>query len=318
MVVRMRTSRFFLAVMSAVVAWAVAVPAHAGAWASRSQTMNITAIDDQYRIHTDGQLRAGLVRIRFDNDGTGDHEAQLFLLHDRVSFAEFKADLLAGNPAAFTTDAVPRGGAAVMSAGHDQVFFEALQGGTYAMACFVRDKNGVPHFAMGMLTSFTVAGHLSAAQLAGLTPARRTDGQISAHDMTFTMPAVLRAGRLYQFRDTDLVDDHQVNVGRLPPGKTVAEALAWFRSPAGPPPFVSSGGLGADSPGGLGGWFILDARPGNYVAFCLVVDPSTGRSHAAMGMVVGFRVLAAGADSRGQRDHRSRDASAQFRRVWSP
>jgi hypothetical protein len=78
------------------------------------------------------------------------------------------------------------------------------------------------------------------------------------------------------------------------PGKTVADAKAWLAGlatpagPAGPPPFVSSGGYGGELPGG--GWLKLDAEPGNYVAFCLIPDDKTGFPHAAMGMVVGFTV----------------------------
>ena len=104
---------------------------------------------------------------------------------------------------------------------------------------------------------------------------------------------MLHRGGLYRFQDTDAQDVHEINLGKLLPGKTVADAKAWFAGlatpggPVGPPPFTYFGGFGAVLPGN-GCWFRADLKPGAYVAFCLVPDDTTGIPHAATGMVVGF------------------------------
>jgi len=103
-------------------------------------------------------------------------------------------------------------------------------------------------------------------------------------------------GAVIRFDDTDAADPHEVNLGKLLPGKTVADAKAWFvanaANPAtsGPAPFTFMGGHGADLPG-HGGWFRVEADPGQYIAFCLVPDDQTGMPHAAMGMVVGVTIV---------------------------
>ena len=252
------------------------------------------AMTDSFKINTHGIVPAGLVKIRFTNTGTMDHQAQLFRLHDGVTYAKFLADLNGSNPfSAFLVDSSADGGPATMAPGREQTVWEPMQGGTYAVVCLVSD-NGVPHFAKGMVSELTVAGHMSPEDLAEVHPAGEIEGVIHAHDMIYTMPSVIRIGALYRFKDTDAQDTHEVTFGKLLPGKTAADAKAWFASfakpggPSGPPPFVYAGGFGAELPGN-GGWLRANLTPGNYVAFCLVPDDKTGLPHAAMGMVVGFR-----------------------------
>jgi uncharacterized cupredoxin-like copper-binding protein len=253
-----------------------------------------TAMTDSFKIDTHGTVPAGLVKIRFTNTGTMDHQAQLFRLHDGVTYPKFLADLHGSNPfSALLVDSSADGGPATMAPGHEQTVWEPMQGGTYAVVCLVTD-NGVPHFDLGMVAELTVAGHMSPERLAKVHPAGEIEGTIKAHDMTYTIPSVIRIGALYRYEDTDAQDTHEVTFGKLLPGKTAADAKAWFAGfmnpggPSGPPPFVYAGGFGAELPGN-GGWLRANLTPGNYVAFCLVPDDKTDLPHAAMGMVVGFR-----------------------------
>jgi hypothetical protein len=288
-----------LAGLLAAASLAAAGPADARSL-THAQTVDITGLNtmssDSYVIDTHGTVAAGLVKIRFKNRGTMDHQAQLFRLNDGVSWTKFLTDLHSSNPfVALFGDSAAAGGAAVVHAGGDQTVWQALQGGTYAVICLVSD-NGVPHFDLGMVAELTVAGSDTARQLAAVHPEGRVDGVIDAHDMTYTMPTVIRDGGLYRYQDTDAMDVHELTFGRLLPGKTAADAKAWFASfanpggPSGPPPFVYEGGFGGEVPGG-GGWLRADLEPGNYVAFCLVPDDKTGLPHAAMGMVVGFTAV---------------------------
>jgi hypothetical protein len=262
-----------------------------------AQTIDIAAVDDSYSIHPHGAVHAGLVRLRLFDYGQMDHQAQLFRLNDGVTYQKFVTDLQSPNPnQALFGDAVPTGGTTPVTSHGDQTVYQALQGGTYVVVCFVPGPDGVPHFVKGMYAPFTIAGTATPAQLAAVHPTH-VDGVIQAHDMTYTMPAVLHNGGLYRFQDTDAEGIHEVNLAKLLPGKTVADAKAWFASlatpagPTGPPPFTYSGGFGAELPGN-GGWFQADVTPGAYIAFCLVPDEQTGIPHAASGMVVGFTVPA--------------------------
>jgi len=282
--------------VSVITASPAAASASAG-WSheAESHTVDITGVDFSFRINTHGGAEAGLVDIRFHNRGQHDHQAQLFRLNDGVTPDRFKADLLSGNLGSIFADSVPTGGAAILRPRDDQQVWDALQGGTYAVVCFVTGPDGVPHFAKGMLGFFPLKGTVSPAKLAALRPHERVQRQvITAHDLTYTMPKVLFRNRIYTFEDTDSQDVHEINLGRLMPGKSVADAKAYFARLAlpgdpGPAPFWSEGGHGAILPGGHG-WFRVDDDPGRYVAFCLVPDDQTGLPHAAMGMVVGFDV----------------------------
>ena len=285
-----------LAALLAAASLVAAAPAEASSL-TRAHTVDITAIDDAYRIDTHGIVPAGLVKIRFKDHGAMNHQAQLFRLNDGVTYAKFLADLHSSNPnVAFVADAAAAGGTTPVTARGDQTVWEPMQGGTYAVICFVTGSDGVPHFLMGMVAELKVAGHKTPQDLAAVHPAGDVEGTITAHDMTYTIPSVIRDGALYRFKDTDTQDTHELNFGRLLPGKTVADAKAWFATlvspggPSGPPPFIVSGGFGAQPPGG-GGWLRADVEPGNYVAFCLVPDDKTGMPHAAMGMVVGFKAV---------------------------
>jgi hypothetical protein len=288
-----------LAALLAAASLAGAAPADASSL-THAHTVDIvgtnTMTTDSYRIDTHGTVPAGLVKIRFRNLGTMDHQAQLFRLNDGVSWTKFLTDLHGPNPfVALFGDSAAAGGAAVIHAGGDQTVYEAVQGGTYAVICLVSD-NGVPHFDLGMIAELAVAGSETPQQLAAVHPEGHVDGVITAHDMTYTMPSVIRDNGLYRYQDTDAMDVHELTFGRLLPGKTAADAKAWFASfatpggPVGPQPFVYAGGFGGEVPGG-GGWVRADLKPGNYVAFCLVPDDTTGLPHAAMGMVVGFTAV---------------------------
>lgn len=303
--------------VAAVVAAALAVSAPANAIPPSGQdasytqahTVDIvgtnTMTTDSFKIDTHGTVHAGLVKIRFTNAGIMEHQAQLFRLKDGVSYAKFHADLTGKNPgAALFVDGQSAGGAAAGAPGREQTVYETVQGGTYAVVCLVRGRDGVPHFDKGMVGDFTVAGQLTPQQLAAYHPADHVAGTIMSHDMTYTMPAVLRDGALYRYQDTDAMDVHELTFGRLLPGKTVADAKAWFMTlakpggPTAPPPFTDYGGFGSEVPGG-GGWVRADLTPGNYIAFCLVPDDKTHVPHAAMGMVVGFKAVG---DSDGDHD----------------
>lgn len=292
-----RVRRLVFATVAAAMAFAGSV-APASAHVGYSHEVDITAVEPlTYTIDTHGALAAGIDHIRFENRGDDMHQAQLFRLSQGVSFAQWQTDLHGANPnQALFVDAAPVGGANPVLPHGRQDVWDLLQGGTYVVACFVPGPNGVPHIFLGMYKAFRVQGTAPEWAVDDDQEGGQADFAIQAHDLTYTMPPVLADGTRIRFQDTDAADVHEVNFGRLLPGKTVADAKAWFvassanAATAGPPPFTVEGGHGAVLPG-HGGWFKIQAPPGRYIAFCLVPDDQTGMPHAAMGMVVGVTII---------------------------
>jgi hypothetical protein len=258
--------------------------------------VDITASEFKFAVNTHGRVPAGLVRFRLANHGTMDHQALLFKLHPGVTVARFLQALQSNFDAALALVDLS-GGADTVAAGHSQVTWEALQGGNYVLLCLVSGADGVPHVAKGMLTTLTVTGHLSPAQLAALRPAGHVDGTITAHDMTYTLPRVVDGDGLYRFTDTDTKDAHELSIIRIGARTTAADIVKAIRT-GGALQATSAGGFGAVIPGG-GGWLRLNLPPGKYAALCFVPDDAAPHlPHAAMGMVVTFTVPKEDANAR--------------------
>lgn len=272
-----------------VVSVASAMPASAS---SRGHRVDIAAVDFGYKINTHGGVWSGTEKITLWNHGMHPHQAQLFRLHHGVGFTKFKADLL-GNGNIFA-DGDPVGGPNVVSPRGHQTVWDGLPAGTYAVVCFVAGADHIPHFVKGMISSFRIHGEQDLDFVKAPHPfGEDVEGVIKAHDLTYTMPKRIQEHGLYRFRDTDKDEAHEVTFGRLKPGKTVADARAWFKAglPVATQPFTYQGGHGGVLPHG-GGWLWTNGlEEGRYIAFCLIRDEKTGLPHAAEGMVVGFRVV---------------------------
>lgn len=249
-----------------------------------SHTLSITARDFDYRLSTT-TLAAGLETTRLVNHGSQSHQAQIAKFRPGVGVADFKALLKAGHPEqVIGLFSGFYGGPNAIQPGHTQTTFENLTAGTYLLLCFVPDpKTGMPHYAMGMYAPFTVVGSARPGSLHAEQTVYAVD------EMRFSIPASLHSGDVVRYENHAKTDVHEFSIGRLHPGKTVRDVIAWAKN-GGPPPYDDMGGAGALSPGGQE-WFTVDLPPGGYVAFCLVPDEETGLPHAAMGMVAAFHVV---------------------------
>lgn len=248
----------------------------------------ITATGLSYSLSTN-DVSSGLVKTTLWNKGDQPHQAQIGKFKPGVGVPDFKAVLKGGNPeAVIGLFAGFYGGPNVVAPGHSQTTWENLPPGHYLLLCFVPDATtGMPHFAMGMYAPFEVTG----AARSGSVDADQT---VTAVDpFRFVIPAKLETDEVVRFQDKSAMDVHELTLGKLHPGKTVADVVAWAHptTGGGPPPFDVEGGAGALNPGGGEEWFSLDLPPGSYIAFCLVPDDETGLPHAAMGMVQAFTVV---------------------------
>lgn len=274
------------ATITAVATTAAAAPARPGPGPAVAGTLQVVTTDYAFHVRPGaGRLHAGLVRLRLANDGRMDHEAQLTRLHAGVSVAEFRHVLKTAGEGAALALVDFTGGAAPVAPHGTQTTYQKLIPGNYLLLCLVIGPDGIPHLMKGMYHPLTVTGRAGPVR-----PPSRVQGTITAHDMTYTLPAVIHGHGLYRFRDTDRADVHELAIVRLHAKATRADVIAWFRRPAGPPPFTSAGGFGAIPPG-ANGWFLLNLTPGHYAALCYVPDDKAPHlPHAAMGMVDTFTI----------------------------
>lgn len=241
-------------------------------------------------------VEGGLVRVRLENSGEEPHHAQLVKLNEGVSFEAFQGllaeNLPTGNLGPIFGAVTFEGGPASVPAGGSSEAVLDLQGGSYALLCFVEGADGVPHLAKGMVKGFEVT---AAAEDQPEEP--ETDVTISLRDFSFSgVPSSIEAGTVTWEVVNEGQEPHEMAVLELD-GVTGAEFTAGLgamlsgEAPAGPPPFVDAGGFQAVMPGD-GGWAELELESGKeYALICFVPSPANqGAPHAALGMVTTFAV----------------------------
>ncbi|HKS71337.1 MAG TPA: hypothetical protein VJQ45_13015, partial [Ktedonobacterales bacterium] len=159
-----------------------AAPSDASAVAAIGH-VTITAQDFDFDMPS--TVPAGPVEFTFVNQGTQVHQAQFFHLNQGVTPDQFIAALDAGGPASTRTLAAPWGGvdetAPHQPAVHDIV---VMAPGAYVVACLVRGSDGMFHYQMGMVGSFTVAGTAAAYN-------PPDDGTVTEVEMSVTLPAAI-------------------------------------------------------------------------------------------------------------------------------
>jgi hypothetical protein len=99
-----------------------------------------------------GTPAAGTRTIRFDNSGSQPHEAYLVKLNDGVTVEDY----LNASPDA-PPPAAGLGGITGIGPGDHQFIVTELEAGNYALMCFFTDPaSEAPHFALGMVSEFSV------------------------------------------------------------------------------------------------------------------------------------------------------------------
>ncbi|MEX2158598.1 MAG: hypothetical protein WEB04_04270 [Dehalococcoidia bacterium] len=263
-------------------------------------TLPITTLE--YRFEAPETISGGLTAITLDNPGGEDHQAQLLKLNEGVTMEQLSDALSADESGAAALALVTVGGGvnAVPAGGGTSEAIVDLEPGTYAMLCFVSNAEGVPHFALGMLSELEVTEPTEEAD----TPAG--DHAITATDYAFSAPTTAVAGETtVQFVNSG-TEAHELSVVKLEDGTTAEDLLGLFTAPEEPtpaegeptpttpadqaPPFTAVGGIGAIPPGpGSDAWWIQDLEAGTYGLLCFVPN-SEGVPHAALGMIATFTV----------------------------
>ncbi len=236
----------------------------------------------------------GTNEITFTNDGGQDHHLQLMRLTEEHTLDELLEGLAAieeGNPP--PEWAVPVGGVAVVSPGESATITDVIEAGNYALVCFVPDAaDGVPHFAKGMATVFTVGGDENDADLPDADAVITGVDDGSGTSYSFEVPDSVDSGDINIEFVNDGTELHEVTLIRIPEGLPFDDFMAALTAetaeePAGPPP-TSVGGVQAILPG-ASQVATLDLEEGSYALVCFVPNPA-GIPHAFLGMVAELTV----------------------------
>lgn len=269
-------------------------------------------------------IQAGLVTLQLSNSGKEPHHMQLLKFNTNATPDQVTTALTSGNPdAVFQFVSADGGVGAIDPSGNAQIVAN-VQPGQYMIVCFIAGPDGVPHVAKGMYKLLTVGAAAAASASAAGTP--QASSTVTLKDFTFDAPDTLPAGRAIIKVDNSGPQIHEMNILKLGSGKTVQDALNFFKAttppattaaggqgpatakpsaaavsaaasaaakpaagPGGPPPFNAVGGFNGESQN-LSGWAVVNLEPGNYAYICNVPDPASGQPHWALGMIKGFTV----------------------------
>lgn len=113
---------------------------------------------------------------------------------------------------------------------------------------------------------------------------------VVAREYAFKMPASIPAGLTTFLLKDEGKENHHLMVVKLDKGRTMADVMAVFAKPGGPPPtwMQPVGGPNTPGPGGASNLTLILA-PGRYVAFCVIPAPD-GTLHVMHGMITPFTV----------------------------
>jgi uncharacterized cupredoxin-like copper-binding protein len=241
----------------------------------------VTYVATNYAFDGPRSLPAGLTTFRLENHGTELHHLVIFKLNGGKSEEDLvKAMQAEGSEGRLPDWAVFEGGPAGIAPGAESNATLVLDPGNYALVCFIPSSDGMPHMAKGMMEPLEVVAEKGAAA----APEPQADLTVKLVDYDFQMPESLTTGRHVVRVDNAGIEPHELVIWQLPPGKSLADVIAWVDGGlSGPPTGRPVAGL---SPVGAGGhaYFVMDLPPGDYALICFVPDEGDGKPHYDHGM----------------------------------
>ncbi len=218
---------------------------------------------------------AGWTRILFDNGGQDLHHITLLRLEGDHRAGDLQAYLLAERKV--PDWAKQAGGPNAFDPGNGGSATVLLREGHYALICFIPDREGVPHFALGM------AADLEVVPRASQPDPPREDASFVLRDFSFDVPALGTGERLFRV-DNPGGQAHELTLIELLGDAGIPDLLASFSPNAtGPPPASFVGGVTGMEAGDVN-YFVANLKAGRYALICFVEDPNTGAPHFALGM----------------------------------
>jgi hypothetical protein len=240
-----------------------------------------------YAFEGQDTIEAGLVTLKFDNIGAEDHHLQMGRLNDGVTYEAFMTTLQNEGLAVFGLLEMV-GGVSVLQPGVSQsVTVNLEKPGLYVALCVIPTADGTPHYALGMVKPIEVVAPAAASN----SEAPQADLTVQMLDFGYNVPTEIPAGEQTWEVINVGVQLHELAVGKLKPGKTVADVMTFVQNEQqGEAPFEFEGGAQVMATG-YSNFVEFDFEPGEYVALCFVPDPATGLPHILLGMIRPFTVV---------------------------
>jgi hypothetical protein len=262
-----------------------AIPQRAISQAIRAANV-VTVVAREYAFTMPDSIPAGLTTFVLRDEGREQHHIFLASLPDGKSPADLVAAIRAGGPPpAWGRAGWMRmiGGPNTPVPGGESNATLTLTPGRYVAFCVIPAPDGQLHVMKGMLHTLVV----TRAGRPGTPP--RHDVAVTLSDYGFRFSRPISAGT-HTLRIVNTASQpHEMFMMRLPPGKSVADLIAWVAKPQGAPPVVPAGGITDIPPEGVA-YVRATFAAGEYALICFTPDEQDGRPHFAHGMSRQFTV----------------------------
>ena len=230
------------------------------------------------------RLSAGLTTVKIVNEGRDLHHIQFVQLPEGKTAADFHA-AIAADPSRLPGWIRLAGGPNAHLPGSQASATVNLMEGDYVLICWIPDKNGTPHVALGMQKALSVRG---GKPVKVSLPSAST--VITQVDYQFVLSKPVKPG----LQTIEVVNrgqqPHEVVVVKLFQDATVNDVIAAFEPGASsPPPGELVSGITAIEKGERVS-FTGEFEPGRYGLICFAPDATDGRPHFLHGMTTEFTV----------------------------
>ena len=246
----------------------------------------VTVIAREYAFELPDSIPAGLTTFRLRDVGRELHHIFLVAVPEGKTPRDLVTAIAAGGPSpAWGRAPWMRmvGGPNTPVPGGESNATLTLTPGRYMLFCVIPAADGMLHVMKGMQKTITVTK--SARQ----APRPSHDVAITLTDYDFVFSRAITPGiRTLRITNT-ATQPHEMVLMRLPPGRTVADLVAWVAKPGGPPPVVPLGGITDIGPGEVA-FVRVDFSVGEYALICFSPDEKDGKPHFAHGMTKQFHV----------------------------
>lgn len=271
-------------VLSAMMSVPAAARDYHDAEESRSGDAAVVFIAHDYGFRGPDRIPAGLTTVRVVNQGQDLHHIQFLKLLQGKTAAEFRA-AIAADSSRLPDWVEYAGGPNANLPGSRASATMNLTEGDYVMMCWIPDKNGMPHVALGMQKALSVRGGKPTK-----VSEPRPSIVIKQVDYQFTLSQRVKSGLQTIEVQNHGTQPHELVVVKLSPGATVKDAIASFEPGASGPPKgqLVSGITGIEK--GRRVFFRGEFEPGTYGLICFVPDAVSGRPHFLHGMTTEFTV----------------------------
>jgi uncharacterized cupredoxin-like copper-binding protein len=197
----------------------------------------VTVEATEYSFSLPDQATGGVVTLQLANVGSVVHEFAFGRIDAGKTLDDLKAAIDSGKDPSNLPWAHDLAGVGALSPGKEVDVTRTLTDpGTYAFVCFIPNADGVSHYKLGMIATFTLAGTSNASL-------PKADATITATDDGFQVPALTAGTTTVELKNAGK-KEHEFQLFSFEPGKGFKDVERWIgRGQVGPAPVVFPGGI---------------------------------------------------------------------------